>query len=139
MIPTFILQTWLLGLFSLGIIGGALYLVHEWQQRSWRWDPVLEQSFFAPNFGLNEETTLLAIAVILMLLALAGGTIVKAILRLTRSKTANSSACVDPTGPSCRSNFTDPKMALRSSLLTAGAWTRVNGITSNEIFRTIFD
>jgi pimeloyl-ACP methyl ester carboxylesterase len=79
-------------LFSLGIIGGALYLVHEWQQRSWRWDPVLEQSFFAPNFGLNEETMLLAIALILMLLALGGGTIVKAILRLTRSKTAETDA-----------------------------------------------
>jgi pimeloyl-ACP methyl ester carboxylesterase len=92
MIPIFILQTWLLGLFSLGIIGGALYLVHEWQQRSWRWDPVLEQSFFAPNFGLNEETMLLAIALILMLLALGGGTIVKAILRLTRSKTAETDA-----------------------------------------------
>jgi pimeloyl-ACP methyl ester carboxylesterase len=92
MIPTFILQTWLLGLFSLGIIGGALYLVHEWQQRSWRWDPVLEKSFFAPNFGLNEETMLLAIAIILILLALGGGTIVKAILRLTRSKTAETDA-----------------------------------------------
>ena len=92
MIPIFILQTWLLGLFSLGIIGGALYLVHEWQQRSWRWDPVLEQSFFAPNFGLNEETMLLAIALILILLALGGGTIVKAILRLTRSKTAKTDA-----------------------------------------------
>ena len=92
MIPIFILQTWLLGLFSLGIIGGALYLVHEWQQRSWRWDPVLEKSFFAPNFGLNEETMLLAIALILMLLALGGGTIVKAILRLTRSKTAETDA-----------------------------------------------
>jgi pimeloyl-ACP methyl ester carboxylesterase len=92
MIPIFILHTWLLGLFSLGIIGGALYLVHEWQQRSWRWDPVLEQSFFAPNFGLNEETMLLASALILILLALGGGTIVKAILRLTRSKTAETDA-----------------------------------------------
>ena len=78
MIPIFILQTWLLGLFSPGIIGGALYLVHEWQQRSWRWDPVLEQSFFAPNFGFNEETMLMAIAVVLILLAFGGGTIVKA-------------------------------------------------------------
>jgi pimeloyl-ACP methyl ester carboxylesterase len=92
MIPIFILQTWLLGLFSLGIIGGALYLVHGWQQRSWRWDPVLKQSFFAPNFGFNEETMLLAIAVVLILLAFGGGTIVKAILRLTRSKTAETDA-----------------------------------------------
>jgi hypothetical protein len=60
MIPIFVLQTWLLGLFSLGVIGGAVYLVHEWQQRSWGWDPVLKQSVFAPNFGSNEETMLFA-------------------------------------------------------------------------------
>jgi pimeloyl-ACP methyl ester carboxylesterase len=40
MIPIFVLQTWLLGLFSLGVIGGALYLAHQWQQRSWGWDSV---------------------------------------------------------------------------------------------------
>jgi hypothetical protein len=41
MIPIFILQTWLLGLLSLGVVGGAVYLAYEWQQRSWGWDPVL--------------------------------------------------------------------------------------------------
>jgi pimeloyl-ACP methyl ester carboxylesterase len=92
MIPIFILQTWLLGLFSLGVIGGALYLAHEWQQRSWEWDPVLKQSVFAPNFGSNEETVLFAVAMILTLLALAGGTIVKAILRLTNRGKANADA-----------------------------------------------
>ena len=83
MIPTFILQTWLLGLFSLGIIVGAIYLAREWQQRSWVWDPVLERWFFAPDFGANEETMLLIIAIVLIVLALAGGTIVQAILRPT--------------------------------------------------------
>jgi triacylglycerol esterase/lipase EstA (alpha/beta hydrolase family) len=92
MIPIFILQTWLLGLFSLSVIGGALYLAHEWQQRSWAWDPVLKQSVFAPNFGSNEETVLFAVAMILTLLALAGGTIVKAILRLTSRGKANADA-----------------------------------------------
>ena len=29
MIPIFILQTWLLGLLSLSVIGGAVYLAHE--------------------------------------------------------------------------------------------------------------
>ena len=37
MIPIFILQTWLLGLVSLGVVGGAVYLAYEWQQRSWGW------------------------------------------------------------------------------------------------------
>ena len=92
MIPTFILQTWLLGLFSLGIIGSAIYLAHEWQQRSWMWDSVLERWVFAPNFGANEETMLLVIAIVLMLLALMGGTIVKAILRLTTGKKADAKA-----------------------------------------------
>jgi hypothetical protein len=74
MIPIFILQTWLLGLFSLGIVGAAVYLAHEWQQRSWVWDPVLKTVGFRP------------------LLALAGGTIVKAILRLTSRGKADADA-----------------------------------------------
>ena len=92
MIPTFILQTWLLGLLSLGIIGSAFYLAREWQQRSWVWDPVLERWFFAPDFGANQETMLLVIAIILIGVALAGGTIVKAILRLTTHGKAGAKA-----------------------------------------------
>ena len=83
MIPIFILQTWLLGLLSLGVVGGAVYLAYEWQQRSWGWDPVLKQWFFAPNFGLNQETMFFASAILLTLFALAGGLIVKGILSLT--------------------------------------------------------
>ena len=83
MIPIFILQTWLLGLLSLGVVGGAVYLAYEWQQRSWGWDPVLKQWVFTPNFGLNQETMFFASAIILTLLALAGGMIVKGILSLT--------------------------------------------------------
>ena len=94
MIPIFVLQTWLLGLFSLGVIGGAVYLVHEWQQRSWGWDPVLKQSVFAPNFGSNEETMLFAAGIILTLLALAGGTLVKIILRLASRGKADPA--IDP-------------------------------------------
>lgn len=89
MIPIFILHTWLLGLLSFGIVGGAIYLGHEWQQRSWGWDPVLPKSVFAPNFGSNEETAFLAIAVGLILLALFGGAIIRGILRLTRSGEAS--------------------------------------------------
>ena len=92
MIPIFILQTWLLGLLSLGVVGGAVYLVYEWQQRSWGWDPVLKQWVFSPNFGSNEETMLFAVAIILTLIALAGGTIVKGILRLTSRGKADADA-----------------------------------------------
>jgi pimeloyl-ACP methyl ester carboxylesterase len=83
MIPIFILHTWLLGLLSLGIIGGGIYLGHEWQQRSWGWDPVLQRSVFTPHFGSNEETAMFAAAAALLLIALFGGAIVRMILRLT--------------------------------------------------------
>jgi pimeloyl-ACP methyl ester carboxylesterase len=96
MIPIFILQIWLLGLFSLGVIGGAAYLAHEWQQRSWAWDPALQQSVFSPRFGWNEETAILAAAILLALLALAGGPLIKAILRLTKGKRAGADADGDP-------------------------------------------
>lgn len=89
MIPIFILYTWLLGLISFGIIGGTVYLGHEWQQRSWVWDPVAQQSFFTPTLGWNEETAMLAGAITLLFIALAGGTIVRGILRAkNRKKTA---------------------------------------------------
>jgi pimeloyl-ACP methyl ester carboxylesterase len=90
MIPTFILQIWLLGFFSLGVIGGAVYCAHEWQQRSWAWDPVLQRSVFSPQFGWNEETMLFAAAIFLVLLALTGGPLIKAILRLTSGKKAGA-------------------------------------------------
>lgn len=82
MIPTFILQIWLLGLFSIGIIGLATFLAHEWQQRSWGWDQVLQQSVFVPQWGWNQATLMIAAAVLLALLALGGGRLVKLILRL---------------------------------------------------------
>jgi hypothetical protein len=59
MIPTFILQMWLFGLVSLGLLGGVIWLVHEWQQRSWVWHPGLQESYFAPDFGANAPPALL--------------------------------------------------------------------------------
>ena len=136
MIPIFILQTWLLGLLSLGV----------------GWDPELKQWVFSPNFGSNEETMLFAVAIILTLIALAGGTIVKGVLRLTSRgkrdadadpRTAPNATSQQrlrrPDGSELQIEFYGPRMALRSSSLTAGAWTAVNGITSNETFRTGFD
>ena len=90
MIPIFILQTWLLGLLSLGVVGSAIYFGYEWQQRSWGWDPVLKEWVFAPNFGLNQETMLFAAAIILTLFALAGGMIVKGILTADRPRKGRS-------------------------------------------------
>ena len=92
MIPIFILQTWLLGLLSLGVVSSAIYFGYEWQQRSWDWDSVLKEWVFAPNFGLNQETMLFAAAIILTLFALAGGMIVKGILRLTKRGKADANA-----------------------------------------------
>src|SRR4029077_13867841 len=110
-------------------------------------DPVLKQSVFAPNFGSNKETMLFAVAMILTLLALAGGTIVKGILRLiSREKrtstqilaertTPRSSDCIDPTGPSCRSSSTDPRIILTHGWgLDTHEWN-----TSEEIFWTVFE
>ncbi|HSJ04505.1 MAG: alpha/beta fold hydrolase [Verrucomicrobium sp.] len=94
MIPTLILQTWLLALMSLGIIGGSVYLGHRWQQSSWGWDPVLAQSVFDPHLGFNEPTALLAAAAILIFLSLWGGTLIRAILRRKRPISPNPD--IDP-------------------------------------------
>jgi pimeloyl-ACP methyl ester carboxylesterase len=84
MIPTSIFQIWLLGLFSLGIVAGAAYILHDWQQRSWQWDPALQASVFRPSWGNNEETWMFVAGVVLVLIALLGGPILKAFLRLSR-------------------------------------------------------
>lgn len=94
MIPIFILQTWLLGLLSVGVIAGAVCLGYEWQQRSWAWDSALQRSVFAPNFGANQETLLFAAAIVLIVVAVLGRAIVQALLRLMRIAKANEG--VDP-------------------------------------------
>jgi len=82
MIPTFILQIWLLGLLSFGLVGGVAYLGHEWYGRSWGWDAALQRSVFAPDLGWNEDTAYLAGAVALLLVVFFGGSVVKLALRL---------------------------------------------------------
>jgi hypothetical protein len=152
MIPIFILQTWLLGLLSLGVVGGAVYLAYEWQQRSWGWDPVLKQWVFSPNFGSNEETMLFAVAIILTLIALAGGTIVKGILRLISRGKADADA--DPrTAPNATSQqrlrrpdgselqieFYGPEDGTSIVLTHGWGLDSREWNTSNETFRTGFD
>lgn len=96
MIPTSILQIWLLGLLSLGVIGGAVYCGREWYRRSWSYDPVLQQPFFDPHFSANEATILFATAVLLLVMAVAGSLIVRAIMWLLRSAETSKGASDDP-------------------------------------------
>lgn len=90
MIPTLILHTWLLGLLSLGVVSGAIYLGHKWQERCWGWDPVLQQSVFAPDIGANVDTALLGSTIALIIIALFGGTIVRAVFWMTCTKKGNA-------------------------------------------------
>ena len=96
MIPIFILQTWLLGLLSLGVGGGCGLSRVRVAATFVGWDPVLKQWVFTPNFGLNLETTFFASAIILTLLALAGDMIVKGILRLTTTAMMNRNFAMMP-------------------------------------------
>ncbi|WP_063768676.1 alpha/beta hydrolase [Verrucomicrobium sp. BvORR034] len=94
MIPTLILQTWLLSLMSLGIVGAAAYFGNKWQQACWGWDPGLSVSVFAPNWGFNEQTALLFAAVLMFILTLWGGGFIGAVLRVIRP--AKGNAANDP-------------------------------------------
>ena len=89
MIPIFILQTWLFGLLSLGMAGGAIYCGYLWQQRSWTWDPVSQLSVFAPTFAADQTTLLLAIACVLTVAVLFGGVLVRMLAMLARRKAGN--------------------------------------------------
>lgn len=75
---------WLLGLWSLALIGGAIYAGHRWYERSWQWDERFQQSVFSPDFGWNPPTALLCLAVLLGLIAVAGGPLLKLLLRMTK-------------------------------------------------------
>ena len=86
MIP--ILIMWLTGLLSLGIIAAAAHFAYEWYRRSWSFDPVAQQAFFAPEFGANEATLAFALALLLFLIAITGKTLVRGILRLTSGSSA---------------------------------------------------
>jgi predicted esterase len=83
MIPTAILSIWFSGLLSLGIIGGGVYLLSEWYQSAWVYDPLLDRTLFNPDIGLNAPTALLVGGLLLLLWAIAGGLIVRLLLRLT--------------------------------------------------------
>ena len=59
MIPTAVLPILFSGLFSVGIIGGAIYLLREWYRNGWVYNTQLDRSVFAPDIGFNAPTALL--------------------------------------------------------------------------------
>ena len=89
MIPTSILRVWFFGLFSFVLIGVGIYCGHEWYHRSWGWDFEHQRSYFAPHWGFNVPTLFLAVAVGLLLWALFGGVIIRALFGiLTKTKSS---------------------------------------------------
>lgn len=83
MIPAAIIPIWLSGLLSLGIIGGAFYLLRKWYQISWVDDGLLDKMVFNPDLGLNAPTALLAGGLLLLIWAVAGSLVVQLFLRLS--------------------------------------------------------
>ena len=82
MIPTSILRVWFFGLFSFVLIGIGIYCGHEWYHRSWGWDSEHQRSYFDPHWGYNRPTLFFAVAVALLLWALFGGVIVRALFSI---------------------------------------------------------
>ena len=83
LIPTAIIPIWFSGLLSLGIIGGAIYLLREWYRMAWVYDTVLDRTVFNPEIGLNTPTIFLVAGLLLLIWALAGGLIIRLLLQLT--------------------------------------------------------
>lgn len=83
MIPTAIIPIWFSGLLSLGIIGGAVYLLREWYQSAWVYDTLIDRTVFNPDLGWNIQTALLVGGVLLLVWAVAGGLLLRLFLRLT--------------------------------------------------------
>jgi pimeloyl-ACP methyl ester carboxylesterase len=99
MIPTSILRVWFFGLFSFVLIGIGIYCSHEWYRRSWGWDFEYQRSYFYPHWGFNHPTLFLAVAVGLLLWALFGGLIIRALFGLL-TKAKGSVGVNAPAGPS---------------------------------------
>lgn len=81
MVPTAIFSLWLLALLPFGLIAGGIYLLHEWYERSWYFDPARDIYLFHPVIGWNTATALLVCGIAAILFAVAGCFIVRPILR----------------------------------------------------------
>lgn len=84
MTPILFLQSWLIGLLSLGLAGGAAWCAYEWQRRSWEWLPLAREWVFSPSLTWDGPTALLAAAVVLTTLVFFGKEAVRAIHRIMR-------------------------------------------------------
>jgi hypothetical protein len=82
MIPTSIIRIRFLRLFSFVLLGAGIYLGHKLYQHAWSYDFKSQLSYFDPHVGYNHETLLLFVVACLILWVLAGGLIVRGILRL---------------------------------------------------------
>jgi len=92
MIPTSIFRVWLVGLFSCLLVGTGLYAGHEWYRRAWGYDFERQRSYFDPHLGLNFPTLLLAGAVGLLVWALLGRLLIRALFNFwSQAKGANGS------------------------------------------------
>src|SRR5688572_29748143 len=80
MVPSLIISTWLLGLLSFGMIGGAIYLLYEWYQRAWDYDPNLNRLVFEPNLGFNALTAILLAGLLLLIWTFFGALLLRLIL-----------------------------------------------------------
>lgn len=90
MIPASILRVWFLGLLSFLLIGAGIYSGHQWYRRAWGYDFDHQRSYFDPHLGFNHPTLFLAVAAGLLLWALAGGLLVRALFSLLKAKGGSS-------------------------------------------------
>jgi pimeloyl-ACP methyl ester carboxylesterase len=82
MIPTSIIRTWFLGLFSWILLAVGIYLSHRWYQQAWSYDFNIQRSYFDAHLGYNRQTFLLLVAACLLFLVLAGGLIIRGMISL---------------------------------------------------------
>jgi pimeloyl-ACP methyl ester carboxylesterase len=104
MVPSLIISTWLLGLLSFGIAGGAIYLLYEWYQRAWEYDPDLNRRVFEADLGLNALTAMLVVGLLLLIWTFLGGLL----LRLILASQKGQASPLDP--PTMARNGTEQRL-----------------------------
>jgi pimeloyl-ACP methyl ester carboxylesterase len=81
-IPSAIIVVWLNGLLAVGLIGGGAVLIWAWYRDAWVYDTLLDRTVFDPQIGLNWPTAMLAIGIILLVWAFAGGLLLRLVAAL---------------------------------------------------------
>ncbi len=72
MLPHMLIFQWLQSLLSLAVLGGGIYALWTWYERARAYDPTLDRYVFDPDWGLNGQTALLALGLLLLLWTVAG-------------------------------------------------------------------